>query len=107
MDITPDNFYPSPRVMSSMIKMIHKIDFNDDIYNFFKKMYLLKHKKIKNCIVETLISINYCSTQREAKQVVKILNLSNELLEKKFETCSNKELLSLYNIVEEKIYEKN
>lgn len=35
------------------------------------------------------------------------MNLSEELLETKFEVCSNLDLLKLYNIIEELFNEKN
>ena len=51
MDITPDNFSPRPRVLSSMIKLKPKKNltgFNDII---FKRLFLMKNKKIKNGLV--------------------------------------------------------
>ena len=99
MDITPDNFSPRPRVLSSMIKLKPKknlTDFNDMI---FKRLFLMKNKKIKNGLVECLIINKYCNTQKEAKSIVAELNLSEDLLETKFEVCSNTDLANLYNEV--------
>lgn len=107
MDISPDNFYPSPRVMSAMIKLTPKIELENDLQLFFRKMFLLRNKKIKNCLVESLILTEFCSTQREAREIVESLNFSDELLETKFEVCSNEQLFELYNNVEDLYNEKN
>ena len=97
MDIVPESFNPAPRTMSSMISLKHKTNIINDIYAFFKQMYLLNHKKIKNAIIESLIKTKHCLTQREAREIVNKLNISNEILETKFEVCSNEQLLTLYN----------
>ena len=107
MDISPDNFYPSPRVMSAMIKLTPKIELENDLYLFFRKMFLLRNKKIKNCLVESLILTGFCTTQREARDIIESLNFPQELLETKFEVCSNEQLLELYNDVEDLYNEKN
>ena len=60
-------------------------------------MYLLDHKKIKNGIIESLIETKYCLTQREAREIIKKLDIPNDILETKFEVCSNEQLLLLYN----------
>ena len=99
MDIVPSCFNPAPRTMSSMIRIKHKDKDTNIIHTFFRNMYLLNHKKIKNCIVESLIKIGHCSTQREARETVKSLKLTDEILETKFEVCSNEQLVSLYNEV--------
>lgn len=97
MDIVPESFNPAPRTMSSMISLKHKANNTNDIYAFFKQMYLLNHKKIKNAIIESLIITKHCLTQREAREIVNKLNISDEILETKFEVCSNEQLLTLYN----------
>lgn len=99
MDISPENFYPSPRVMSAMIKLTPKIELENDLYLFFRKMFLIRNKKIKNCLVESLIFTEFCVTQREARNIIESLNFSKELLETKFEVCSNEQLFELYNDV--------
>ena len=97
MDIVPESFNPAPRTMSSMISIKHKIDKTNDIYSFFKQMYLLNHKKIKNAIIESLIKTKHCLTQREAREIINELNISDEILETKFEVCNNEQLFTLYN----------
>ena len=104
MDISPDNFHPAPRVMSSMVILTPKDDSKNDVYYFFKNMYRLNHKKIKNALIETIIKCGIFSTQREAKRLIDELNLSIDLLDTKFEVCSNEQLLELFNNVN-KIYE--
>lgn len=106
MSITPNNFYPNPRVMSAMIKLKPKYVFENGTIMLFRRMFLMRNKKIKNCLVESLITVKFCSTQREARNFVENMNLSEELLEKKFEVCSNSDLLKLYNIIEELFNEK-
>lgn len=107
MSITPDNFYPNPRVMSAMVKLKPKDVLENETTMFFRRMFLMRNKKTKNCLVESLITVKFCSTQREARDFVENMNLSEELLETKFEVCSNSDLLKLYNIIEELFNEKN
>ena len=99
LDIEPKSFNPPPRTMSSMVRLNHKQEEVDNIYLFFKNMYLLNHKKVKNCIIESLIVTKYCSTKREAREIIRTLTLSEEILETKFEVCSNEQLVTLYNKV--------
>ena len=100
MDISPDNFYPSPRVMSAMTTLTLKTEFKNKLELFFRKMFLLRNKKIKNCLIESLIATDFCKTKREARETITSLNFSNELLETNFEVCSNEQLSELYNNIE-------
>lgn len=96
-DIKPDSFNPKPRVMSSVIKLIKKDNFtNLDL--LFKNMYELDNKKIKNALMESLINVKRI-TKRESKQIIKSLNIKEELLNKTFLEITNEELKDLYNII--------
>ena len=57
MDIKPDSFFPAPRVKSSMIKLMIKKEeeIEDDVLLFFRYLFGLDHKKIKNALVESFI----------------------------------------------------
>lgn len=107
MEINPVSFNPQPRTMSAMIKLKHKDNDDNIINSFFKNMYLLNHKKAKNGIIESFIATGYCSTQREARELIKIMNISNDLLETKFEIYSNDQLLNLYESVKKLFDGKN
>ena len=96
-DIAPNEFEPSPRVMTSVVVITPKSNETKKEYLLFKNMYLLNHKKIKNSLIESLIKIDVCKTKREAKDLVNSLNLSPNLLDTKFEVISNEELKELYN----------
>lgn len=96
-DISPDCFNPKPRVMSSVIKLIKKDNFtNLDL--FFKNMYELDNKKIKNALMESLINVKNI-TKRDSKEIINSLNIKEELLNKKFLEITNIELKDLYNII--------
>lgn len=96
IDIEPQSFNPKPHAMSSMVKLKYKNPDATDIYAFFRNMYLLNHKKIKNGIIESLISTGFSKTQRSAKEILTSMNLDDSILETKFEVCSNEQLLLLY-----------
>ena len=106
MEISPDSFNPKPRTISAMIKLKHKTKEDNKIYSFFKNMYLLNHKKIKNGMIESLITNNYCSTQREARELIDSMSIPEDILDTKFEVCSNEQLKYLYNIVSKFIEER-
>ena len=100
MDIIPSSFKPEPRVVSSMIKLKHN-DINA-ISNFnllmFRYMFYFADKNIKNSLIESLIKIRNI-TQKQSKEIINSVNLDKELSEKKFETCSNEDLLKLNDII--------
>ena len=99
LDINPNSFNPPPRTMSAIIKLKPKKRESNRVYSFFKKMYLLNHKKIKNGLTESFIFSGDCKTKNEAKRILESMNLSEEILETKFEVCSNEQLLLLYNAI--------
>ena len=98
MEINPSSFNPQPRAMSAMVKLKFKKS-KKKVDDFFQNMYMLNHKKIKNGIIESLINTKYCSTQREAREIVESLDIPNDVLETKFEVCSNEQLNILYSKV--------
>lgn len=93
-DIKPDSFNPKPRVLSSVIKLTKKSYFNE-LNLFFKTMYELDDKKIKNALMESFIKVKGI-TKKESKEIVKELNLDEIILNKKFSTISNEELKIVY-----------
>lgn len=103
IDITPDKFDPKPRVMSSIIKLKYKNinDINNKSLLIFRYMFYYKDKKTKNALIESLIDTsNKELTQKESKNIIKNLNINEKILDKTFETLSNKELNELYNNIE-------
>lgn len=100
MDILPDSFDPKPRVLSTMIKLtkIKETDLSDKMI-IFRNLFFYQDKKLKNALVESIIRLKYLKgeklTQKEARDIVKSLDLDSKLLDKKFETISNKELVYL------------
>ena len=52
---------------------------------------MLDEKKIRNSLMEALIKLNNL-TKKEAKELIKSLNIPEKILEEKFETLSNKDL---------------
>lgn len=107
MDIEPSSFNPQPHAMSSMIKLSHKEKDSDDIFSFFKMLYLLNHKKIRNSLLETLIAKGFCCTKKEARSIITEMHFPYELLDTKFEVCSNTQLEVLYKKVEKLYNDKN
>ncbi len=96
-DVKPNSFNPAPRTLSGVVKITKKKDFKK-IDLFFKNMYLLDDKKIKNALMESFILINGL-TKRESKSIVNSLGLSEPLLNNKFNLISNDELKELYKMV--------
>lgn len=110
--IPPCCFKPEPRVMSAMIKLSHSSEDELDFeYLFFRYMFLLNHKKVKNALIESFIKIENkygnVLTQKESKKIVESLNLDANLLETKFEVCSNDQLEIIFNIVKTVLYDKD
>ena len=94
IDIKPNDFYPAPRVYSSVVKLTHKKELTN-IDKIFQNMYKLDDKLIKNALLESLIIVNNW-TKREAKEYINNLNLSNEILNTRFKLIDNDSLKDLY-----------
>lgn len=94
MDIKPNDFYPAPKVYSSIIKLTHKSNLTR-VDRIFQNMYKLDDKLIKNALLESFIKVNNC-TKREAKEYINNLNISNEILNTRFKLIDNKSLKDLY-----------
>ena len=60
---------------------------------------MLDTKKIKNSLMETLIKLDNL-TKREAKEIIKNLNISEEILNEKFDNLSNNNLKLLDKALE-------
>ena len=103
MDIPPEYFKPSPRVMSSMIKLVPIKDNQINEFNIliFRFMFYYRDKKVRNALMEALIRsfevINNPITKRISKDIISNLEISDKLLNKLFSTCSNEELAYLNN----------
>ena len=93
-NIEPSSFYPEPRVLSSVIKITKKMKFTD-LDRIIKNMYELDDKKIKNALMESLISTKGL-TKKESKELINKLNINEAILNKKFSLISNEELKELY-----------
>lgn len=94
LDIYPESFSPSPKTMSSIIKLTPKKKFNK-LDLVFKTLYELDDKKIKNSLMDAFINVDNL-TKNESKNLITKLNISEELLEKKFVEITNSELQELY-----------
>ena len=94
-DIPASSFNPEPRTLSSAIKITKKEELND-LDLVIKNLYSLDDKKIKNALMESLILVKKI-TKRESKELIKSLNISLDILDKKFNSISNEELVILYN----------
>lgn len=106
MDIAPDAFSPSPRVMSTMIR-VTKINREELTHNFkrfmFRELFFNRDRKLKNNLMESLIEFvklhDKKLTKKEAKSIIDGYNLPKEMLNKKMENLSNQEYEVLYNVL--------
>ncbi len=99
-DITPSAFNPEPKVMSSIVRLRPKCKWNN-LELIIKNIYLLDEKKLKNALLESLIIVNKC-TKKDGKEVIKGLNISEDILNKQFIILSNEEIKEVYDILEDK-----
>lgn len=97
IDIKPQSFNPEPRVMSSLIvltiKDINSLDKNDKI---LAMLYKYRYMKVKNALKEILIKLDNI-TQRQARDIISKLNISEPILNKLFDELSNNEVKELKN----------
>lgn len=101
MEIKPYAFEPKPRVLSALIhlkkKGIEEID--DDRLLLFRLMFAFEKSKVRNALLEALIKLyslkRLLLTKREAKHLVSQFGISDEILEKQFNLCTNKDLKML------------
>lgn len=106
-DLTPDAFEPSPRVMSSIIK-IKPLKREELINNhrlfIIREMFFRRDRKLKNNLVESLITYEKTMgrklTKKESKAIVEKFNLDKETLDKQMENLSNEEFELIYNVLE-------
>ncbi len=102
MEITPDSFLPKPRVMSAMLKISPKkvTEIEDLKTLLFRFMFIYRSQKVKNALMEALIKASVDKdgkfTKKTSKEKIRSLNIPTEILNKTFETCSNKDLEALY-----------
>ncbi len=106
MEIIPDAFFPKPRVMSAMVKMIplEANEIEDLKLLIFRFMFIYRSQKVKNALMESLIRAKSFKeetlTKKMSKEIIKNLDISNDLLAKKFEVCTNEDLEVLYRQIE-------
>lgn len=106
MDITPDAFEPSPRVMSSMIRLV-KVPRESLKYSFkrfvFREMFFHRDRKLKNNLMEALIKFaklhNKKLTKKESKSIIEEYEIQKEILNKQMENLTNEEYELIYNIL--------
>ena len=94
IDIKPNDFYPAPKVYSSIVKLTHKT-YLTKIDKIFQNMYKLDDKLIKNALLESIIIVNNW-TKREAKEYIINLKISNNILNTRFKLIDNNSLKELY-----------
>ena len=101
-EIEPNSFDPKPRVMSGIIKLTKKeLDQKDSLY-LVRELFYYRDKLLKNALKEAIIKKNDC-TQKEAIAVIEKLNIKEELMHKKFEEFSNKDIEYLLEVLDGKI----
>jgi 16S rRNA (adenine1518-N6/adenine1519-N6)-dimethyltransferase len=101
MDIEPNSFRPSPRVMSSLVTLKplseNKLSKSNLIMRYLFSYRLLK---VKNALKEILIKTDKI-TQREAKNLIAQLNIKEDISNKKFDELNNEEVKTLKKDIEE------
>jgi 16S rRNA A1518/A1519 N6-dimethyltransferase RsmA/KsgA/DIM1 with predicted DNA glycosylase/AP lyase activity len=104
MDIAPDAFYPQPRVMSSMIRLIplKREELNYSFKKFiFRELFFNRDKKLKNNLMEAMIEFvklhDKPLTKKESKAIIAGYNIPEETLNKRIENLSNEEFELIYN----------
>ena len=101
-EIEPNSFEPKPRVMSGIIKLTKKeLNQNDNLY-LVRELFYYRDKLLKNALKESVIK-KYGCTQKEALSKIENLNIKEELMHKKFEDFSNKDIEYLLEVLDGKI----
>jgi 16S rRNA (adenine1518-N6/adenine1519-N6)-dimethyltransferase len=103
-DILPDSFDPKPRTKAGIIILKHK-SLEDLKGNFelcmLRELYFHRDMKIKNALIEGLITyhnlLNKTLTKRESKININKLNISEEILNKKIDELSNDDIKTIYD----------
>lgn len=109
MEITPDAFDPSPRVMSALIKL-KRLDRNELLSD--PKMYVMREiffrrsSKLKNSLMEALIEYGKANgdkvTKKEAKALIEKFNINRNMLDKEVEQLSNDDFKMFYDSIKVK-----
>ena len=103
MEIIPDAFSPKPRVMSAMIRLtpIKEKDLTKIELLVLRFMFYYRDKKVKNALLTALIRTYKANdkllTQNSGREIINLLAIPKDILEKNFENCSNEELIIIYN----------
>lgn len=109
MEITPDAFDPTPRVMSALIK-VRRLDrkelLNDSKMYIIREIFFRRSSKLKNSLMEALIeygkTTNDKITKRESKSLIEKFNIDKNTLDKEVEQLSNEEFKILYDSIKVK-----
>lgn len=97
-------FDPMPRVRSAIVKLT-KIDRKmlDKKMFIIREVFFRRDQKLKNALVNAYIeyekNLGNTLTKRESKNMVLLLNIDKEMLDKKIENLSNDEFSKLYKII--------
>ena len=104
MDIAPDAFYPMPKAMSSMIRLIplKREELNYSYKKFiFRELFYHRDRKLKNNLMEAMIEFvklhDKKLTKKESKSIIEGFNIPEETLNKQIENLSNEEYELIYN----------
>lgn len=96
-EIKPTSFNPQPRVLSALITLeplkIKELNKKELIIRY---LFLYRLMKLKNALKEILVKIDKI-TQNESRMIINKLDISDEILDKKFDELSNEETLYLIN----------
>lgn len=99
LEVPPKSFDIPPRTNSYIVKMQKITKPLTKKYQIYRELYLLDIKKLKNSLMEALIKLNNL-TKREAKELIKRLNISEEILNENFANLSNNNLKLLDKALE-------
>lgn len=109
MEITPDSFDPSPRVMSALIriKRLNRNELlNDSRMYIMREIFFRRSSKLKNSLMEALIEYEKSkgnkATKKESKVLIEKFNINKNTLDKEVEQLSNDEFKMLFDSIKVK-----
>lgn len=98
LNVEPSSFDIPPRTLSYIVRITKKKNLRR-IDKIYQKLFFLDNLKIKNAIMEILITLD-SMTKREAKDKVNSLGIPENILDTKFAILSNEDLKILNKEIE-------
>lgn len=95
-DVPPGDFYPRPKISSSVIKLSpdKKVEINEYLINVSRALFQHKKKKTRNALIDSFHEIADLD-KKTAKEIVQILD--DELLDKRVLKLDPEEVLHISN----------